>query len=327
MRYPTHIENRKPLPGHGRSVRTVAAALCILILLSVCGCNVGYVRPEPLPGTHPDGNTIETRFDPPEGYVRVELDENSFGAFLRSYPLKAYGTLPRLYTGEFSPEAASPGVFAQPSPLAPAQQCADTAMMLYAEYLFAQKREDEIAFRFLSGFLCDFKTWADGYRVVVDGSDVRWEYRAGKGGVKAGDRSEQNLRSYLLTVYNYANTSSLASQSAGVPASELRPGDFFVANAEELKAQTAKVDPARAEEIQYGHLILIADMAVNEKGETCFLYVQGTTPATECCVGLNPDGVSGVWFFPDADGSFVKDAYGVRWLPEWLRRFQTSVTD
>lgn len=299
----------------------VALLLCLL-LFPLTGCMNGTETPNPpATGFHAEQNTIGTRFDPPDGYVRIPVEEGSFGAYLRDYPLKDYGERPRLYTGDVSKGSSLLGVLKQQDPLVPTQQCADTAIMLYAEYLFQNGRLDEISFQFLSGFECGFRRWADGYRVWLDGNDAVWEYRAGTGSVREGDTSYRNLLSYLQTVYDYANTTSMSHQYPAVDISDLRPGDFFVSTAKERKEQAAKVDPALAETIEYGHLILVADAAVNNEGKICFLLIEGTTPATECCVSENPDGVSGAWYFPDEDGSFVKDGTGIRWLPEWLRRF------
>ena len=36
------------------------------------------------------GTTITTRFNPPQGFERVEVNENSFGHYLRKIPLKPH---------------------------------------------------------------------------------------------------------------------------------------------------------------------------------------------------------------------------------------------
>ncbi|MBQ8828004.1 MAG: hypothetical protein IJZ90_02545, partial [Clostridia bacterium] len=88
-----------------------------------------------------DAVTVGTRFNPPEGYERVELEEGSFGEYLRNYALKPYGTVAFLYddsTGSYieNTEASTVGVFQQPNALNRWQQCADSIAMLYAEYLY-----------------------------------------------------------------------------------------------------------------------------------------------------------------------------------------------
>lgn len=44
------------------------------------------------------------------------------------------------------------------------EQCADTVIHLYAEYLYAQARYDELSFHFYNGFECDFLHYTQGYR-------------------------------------------------------------------------------------------------------------------------------------------------------------------
>ncbi|MEZ4934091.1 MAG: DUF4846 domain-containing protein [Saprospiraceae bacterium] len=45
----------------------------------------------------PSGNTIESRFDTPEGFDRIAVSENSFAQYLRKLPLKPTNTDVLLY--------------------------------------------------------------------------------------------------------------------------------------------------------------------------------------------------------------------------------------
>lgn len=45
------------------------------------------------------GNTVETRIRTPEGYSRVDVVDNSFGDYLRNFPLKEDGSPVLLYDG------------------------------------------------------------------------------------------------------------------------------------------------------------------------------------------------------------------------------------
>ena len=77
-----------------------------------------------------------------------------------------------------------------------------------------------------------------------------------------------------------------------------------------------------AESVTYGHAVIVADVAVNAAGEKVFLIIEGTTPATECSVVENPDGVSVCWFKIAPDGSFVKSKSGIKWKDSWLYSFE-----
>ena len=92
--------------------------------------------------------TIGTRFNPPEGYKRVEVAEGSFGEYIRNYALKEYGSIAYQYEtaqgGSLitNPKASGVGVFQQKIDLTKWQQCADSIIMLYAEYLWENQRYD-----------------------------------------------------------------------------------------------------------------------------------------------------------------------------------------
>lgn len=273
---------------------------------------------EPWIPVNEDGNTIETRFNPPKGYTRVPVEPGSFGEYLRKYPLKPYGTKALIYSGAESDSASTLGVFAQTDPLVKNQQCADTVMMLYGEYLYGQGRYDEIVFNFSSGFKCDFVTWAKGYRDVVNGRNVEWVLSTDKAGVTENDYSYDNFYKYLKEVYVYANTDSMSSQYSRKSIDDVKPGDVFIATYQEIKGQALLISEEVAETVSYGHAIVVADMAVNSNGEKVFLFIEGTTPATECSVVENPDGVSAEWFRIDEDGTFIKSKSGIRWKSSWL---------
>ena len=276
---------------------------------------------EPWIPVNEDAMTIATRFNPPKGYTRVEVPEGSFGEYLRNYPLKPYGTKALLFSGAESDTASDLGVLAQVDPLIKNQQCADTAIMLYGEYLYGQGRFDEIVFNYSSGFRCDFVTWAKGYRDVVEGRNVRWELATDKPGVNENDYSYSNFYNYLKEVYVYANTDSLSTQFTKKSINDIQPGDIFIATASQLKAQAQLISDEAAESVTYGHAVIVADVAVNAAGEKVFLVIEGTTPATECAVVENPDGVSVCWFKIAADGSFVKSKSGIKWKDTWLYSF------
>lgn len=48
----------------------------------------------------PEGNTVETRFDVPEGFERMPVADGSFESYLRNLPLKPDGSYVQYYNGK-----------------------------------------------------------------------------------------------------------------------------------------------------------------------------------------------------------------------------------
>ena len=226
------------------------------------------------------GNTIKTRFLVPEGFERVPVKEGSFAEYLRNLPLKADGS--RLHyigkkgklAGEvpkdvYSAPAAHAAVLDLPM-LGAYEQCADTVIHLYAEYLYAQKRYSEISFIFNNGFECDFLHYTRGYR--PDANCREWVRN--EDNWTGTDRRMLNL--YLEKVFLYANTASLFRYDLqAVRLSDMAIGDMFIV-------------PASAGDS--GHVVIIADMIRNPKtGEVRFITVQGSMPAVEAHVMMNAE--------------------------------------
>ena len=103
---------------------------------------------------------------PPAGFVRQETD--GYGTYLRNLPLKPAGTLVRHYDG--SVKGYQDGVYAVVDMEIGTRdllQCADAVMRLKAEYLWHDKKYDQIHFNFTSGLRADYVKWAKGYRIRV----------------------------------------------------------------------------------------------------------------------------------------------------------------
>ena len=121
------------------------------------------------------------------------------------------------------------------------QQCADALMRLRAEYLFQQKRFNEIGFHFVSG---DYYSWNDyckGLRPVAKGNGVKFV------SVLASGKSHETLRKYLDIVYSYASTISLSK--------ELKTADDFGVGTVIIHAGSP------------GHCFIIIDEAINKSGK------------------------------------------------------------
>ncbi len=142
------------------------------------------------------------------------------------------------------------------------QQCADAIMRLRAEYLFKQKRFNEIEFHFTSGHLFTFLAYCNGIRPVVNGNQVKF--------IQPGQiikPAHSALRNYLDIVYAYAGTISLAKELKKV--NRLSVGTVII------KAGSP------------GHCFIIIDEAVTSTGEKVYKLAEGYTPAQSIYVLRN----------------------------------------
>ncbi len=212
-----------------------------------------------------DGRTIGERYPTPDGFIRVESEQDSFGEFLRNQKLKPYGDKALYYDGREKP---SSGVYDSVLDVdigdRDLHQCADAVMLLRAEYLYSQGLYDEINFHFVSGFKAEYKKWTQGYRIKVDGNNISY--------YKASDPSNsyENFRSYMNMVMAYASTLSLEKELETASIEDMKIGDVFIIGGSP------------------GHAVIVVDMAENENNEKIFLLAQSYMPAQETQILINP---------------------------------------
>ncbi len=133
----------------------------------------------------------------PWGYTRVE---GSCAEFMRQLPLKKRGSKVQLYTGGNARyQWLSTGVIDLPM-LSNAEQCADMAMRVRAEYLFSQGCYSDIRFRDVNGNVLQYN----------------------------GGDSRKSLESFLKNVYGVCSTFSVSRETKPRPISEVQPGDVLV---------------------------------------------------------------------------------------------------
>lgn len=220
------------------------------------------------------GKTLKTRINTPEGFTRTVCSANSFGRFIREYPLKKDGSPVLLYNGEEKQNQRSHiAVFDMNISSNDLQQCADSVIRMYAEYFYTNKKFDNIKFHFVNGFLCYYTKWRDGYRIQVNGNDVSWIKTS------AYSDSYETFESYLNTVFCYASTLSLGEESEGIEAQEMQIGDVFL-------------NPGSP-----GHVVMVVDMCENQNGEKAFLLAQGYMPAQEFHILKNKATDNDPWYY------------------------------
>ena len=222
---------------------------------------------------NPEGNTLFTRFITPEGYKRVEAAKGSFTDFIGNYLLEPDGTPVYYFDKREKSGDGHAAVFSMEVGEEDLQQCADSVMRIYAEYLYKSGNEDRISFKFVDGFVCDYNHWKQGYRVKFVDDKPYWEKKTD------ADNSEETFKKYLRIVFAYSSTLSMENESTPVDMSELQVGDIFIKGGSP------------------GHVVMVADICENEAGEKAFLLAQGFMPAQSFHIIKNPAHSEDPWYY------------------------------
>jgi len=235
-------------------------------------------------------DNVLTRFRIPEGYTQQKVEPGSFAAWLQTLPLKPAGTHTKTYKGDIArtdiETAAVVDISVGNQDL---QQCADVVMRLRGEYLYHQKRYNDISFKFVSGFKCDYIHYANGYRYHND----HWVLKSKK------DYGYPTFMNYMELVFMYAGTLSLEKELHPVTdPKELKAGDVFIHGGSP------------------GHCFIVMDVVENSKHQKQFLLAQSFMPAQNLQVLQNAPGY--YWFTMDKIPSIW---YGELIKPNYLRKF------
>lgn len=215
----------------------------------------------------------------PFGYQRIEPQDKSYTAYLRSLPLKPQGNKVQLYTGGDANYQWLSAAVVDMKLLSNFEQCADVTMRIRAEYLYKMGRFKDICFTDVNG--------------------QKMQYQGGK--------NRNAFESYLKRVYGMCNTASLYRETTPRPVREVQPGDVLVY-------------PAR-DGHQYGHAVLVVDVARNRSGKVAVLCVEGNTPAREMHLLRNiAHPRRNPWFILDDDGNDLHISV-FSFAPEELRHY------
>lgn len=179
----------------------------IAAILMVIFCFFSFSETNNTNKTNLFENTIQQRFQLPQGFVREEESKTSFDYFLRNLPLKPLGSNVLYFDGTTKPNRnVYEAVVDLPIGKQDLHQCADAVMRLRADYFYSQKQYDKIHFNFTNGFRADFSKWAAGYRIAIKGNKTSWIKTA-----KPSDSYETYWK-YLEKVFMYAGTVSLEKE-------------------------------------------------------------------------------------------------------------------
>ena len=211
------------------------------------------------------GTAIFSRINAPEGYVRQNLDSNSFAYYLRNLPLKPDGALVKYYNGSVKARMVHAAVIDMSVGKKDLQQCADAVMRLRAEYLYQQNRLNGIHFNFTNGFRAEYTKWIKGYGIKVKGNEVSW--------IKTTNpaNSHEDLLAFMEVVFTYAGTLSLEKEMKQIRMHEAKAGDILIQGGSP------------------GHAVIIVDEAVDpQTGKKLYLLAQSYMPAQDIHVLKNP---------------------------------------
>jgi hypothetical protein len=231
---------------------------------------------------------MATRLPPPAGFVPATVRPDSFGAFLQALPLLPADTPVRAFDGRTLAAPWAVAVVDLDVGQRDLQQCADSALRLYAEFRRARGTEAGLVFHATSGDALPWSRFAAGERPFVDGRHVRWR----TGG--AASTSTATYRAWLDTVFMWAGSASLALDTVAV-AGPTEPGDLFVIGGSP------------------GHVLVVVDVARDARGAERLLLGQGFMPAQSFhLLG---------WVAPDADGNVAVASWPTPFPASSRRRF------
>ncbi|MEL6988780.1 MAG: DUF4846 domain-containing protein, partial [Bacteroidota bacterium] len=212
-------------------------------------------------------NTIEKRFNPPKGYKRVKIIEDSFEAYLRTLKLKPKDARVKYHSGTYkSPEDIYCAVVDLDIGNKNLHQCADAVIRLKAEYHWQKKEYDQIEFKLTNGFNVPYANWLKGMRVDVKGNTTKW--------ISGFDTSNsyEDFWKYLEFVFMYAGTASLEKEMHPKNIEKAEIGDVLIKGGFP------------------GHAVIIVDKAIHlETGEAVYLLAQSYMPAQEIQILNNPN--------------------------------------
>ena len=166
-------------------------------------------------------------------------------------------------------------------------QCADAVMRLRAEYLWKQKKYNDIHFNFTNGFRVDYNKYKEGNRMVVKGNKTYWVKKT------SPSNTYRDFWNYMELIFTYAGTLSLAKELSNTSFKDLKIGDVFIQGGSP------------------GHAVIVVDICVNSTTkEKAFLLAQSYMPAQETQILKNPLHSNDPWYY-------TKEIYSEIQTPEW----------
>jgi len=240
-----------------------------------------------------EGNTVATRFNVPVGYTRKAYAIETFGNYLQQLPLKPARTLTKRYNGETKPNKVAAAVIDISVGNSDLQQCADAIMRLRAEWLFSEKRFNDISFNLTNGFKMKYSEWKQGKR--LNAACNGWN----TGGTAS--ESHDDFMNYMKKIFTYAGALSLSKELQTKNIANLEAGDVFIKGGSP------------------GHAVIVVDVAEGREGKV-FLLAQSYMPAQDIEIIKNPNNAEmSPWFKASEIGILETPEYDFYWsqLKTW----------
>ena len=136
----------------------------------------------------------------PGGFVRVPVEADSFGEYLRHVRLQKRGSHMKYFNGKIAYGQYFGYAVLDVPMLANSEQCADAVMRMRAEYLWENRQYGQIHFQ------------------TVSGKEQRYD----------GGPDRDAFERYLMTVFDRSNTTSLRKEMKPKDINIVAPGDVFV---------------------------------------------------------------------------------------------------
>ncbi len=235
---------------------------------------------------------LALRFSAPPGFARVQVPKDSFASFLRDLPLLPDSALvvdylqrPLYNDGRHPNIAAVIDIDVGTQDL---QQCADAILRLHAEWRYGSHPRS-VQYRLASGVALSYAQYLEGQRLVTSGNRQSLKLAA-----SPVPESHAVFRSYLDTIFAWANTASIERDGSPVPIAQLQAGDYFVMRGNPV-----------------GHAVIVLDVARNSNSSTlAVLLGQSYMPAQSVHV-LKPTPAQ-TWFLIEPDITHVSTPF---WQP------------
>ena len=218
--------------------------------------------------------SIESKFNPPNGYERIFNDD--YSKFLRGQSLKKDNIVKYFNGGEKYNYSIWAAVLDYDIGKKNLHQCADAVLYMRSSFLYEQKLYDKLSYKFVSGFRANYNDYLDYYYKVA-GNKVSLIKRNNK-----LEHSNETFRKWIRQIWTYSNTWSIDNyDSISVPILNMKPGDFFIQS-----------NPPP----NVGHAVNVVDVVYNSSiNNKKFMLSQSYMPAQETHILINPkDGT--VWY-------------------------------
>jgi len=216
------------------------------------------------------GQTIESYFEPPEGYERELLNDYSHwiidqpiivGKDVLTYNKDTIWGLNKTYIAKFDYDIGKENL----------HQCADAAIYLNARYHYSTNNIQKIKYHFTNGYIYNYSTFIKN-KVPDCKNNKGWKCKL------VYQKNKKELNKYLDIVWKYAGSYSLEKYDTyHVNINNIQPGDIFIYGGFP------------------GHVVSVVDVIKNKSGDKKFMLSQSYMPAQEQHILLNPRKKFSVW--------------------------------